>query len=145
MATTLDDTGALPRCAIPSLTVVRVQSAFAETWHSGTSGKTTWYLRGRLRAALIDAQVLVQKIEVSFRKSIPLRQTYFVEGKIEKEEDRKFQVSGQLFARPVPLQGKELSWADWNDGQRTVYATIVGTLAKVPLDKVGELRTRAKF
>lgn len=89
--------------------------------------------------------MLVQKIEVSFRKSIPLRQTYFVEGKIEKEEDRKFQVSGQLFARPVPLQGKELSWADWNDGQRTVYATIVGTLAKVPLDKVGELRTRAKF
>ena len=90
-------------------------------------------------------QVLVQKIEVSFRKSIPLRQTYFVEAKIEKEEERKFQVSGQLFARATPLQGSELSWADWNSGQRVVYASIVGTLAKVPLDKIGELKTRAKF
>jgi len=92
-----------------------------------------------------DYVVLVQKIEVSFRKSIPLRQTYFVEAKIEKEEERKFQVTGQLFGRAMPLQGTELSWSDWNDGQRVVYASIVGTLAKVPLDKIGELKTRAKF
>lgn len=87
----------------------------------------------------------MQKIEVSFQKSIPLRQTYFVEAKIEKEEERKFQVSGQLFARVAPLQGKELSWSDWDNGKRIVYASIVGTLAKVLLDKIGELKQRAKF
>lgn len=141
MATTLDDTGTAGTDAKANCLIVGVCGNMAFRHQ-----RKDYVVRARdLCLRTHSPKVLVQKIEVSFRKSIPLRQTYFVEAKIEKEEERKFQVSGQLFARATPLQGNELSWADWNSGQRVVYASIVGTLAKVPLDKIGELKTRAKF
>jgi len=74
-----------------------------------------------------------------------MRQTHFVEAKIEREDERRFQATGSLFARPVPLQGEQLSWQHWDEDPRTVYATIVGTLAKVPLEKLGGAHGRAKF